>query len=578
MKGFWRLLGFLTRTSREIPFARLHAVLVVFLGALSGIASVGMLALINKGLHNRTAITEHETYLFAALCFFVPISRVGSQYVLTRLSQDTLFELRLYLSRRILDAPTRRLEEVGSHQLLATLTGDVERIAGALVTIPTLCMHASVLFCCLLYMGYLSWFMLLMVLAFVVMGGLSYRLPVILSFRHFQDAREAWDEMFRQMRALIDGNKELKMHRRRRKEFMGQHLTEAARRIRRPEILGSVIYSFGVSIGQVLFFVLIGLFLFVLPATRDLSSELLSGFTLVTMYMFTPLSVVLETIPSFGRATVALDKVNELGLFLKRSKALEGGEEGVEEEPVSWRTLRLDQVTHSYYREKEAASFTLGPIELEFQAGEMVFLVGGNGCGKTTLAKMLVGIYVPESGHVVVDGQPVTEATLDAYRQHFAVVFSDFHLFENLLGLVEDTGQVEEYLEQLQLNHKVQVEDRRLSTLELSQGQRKRLALLTAYLEDRSIYVFDEWAADQDPEFKDFFYTQLLPALRRRGKTVIAITHDDHYYDLPDRIVRLEYGQVEYDGEPSGHFEAWRKAQLVDGAQTTRQEAVLDGN
>lgn len=142
-----------------------------------------------------------------------------------------------------------------------------------------------------------------------------------------------------------------------------------------------------------------------------------------------------------------------------------------------------------------------------------------------------------------------TDKNREWYRQQFSVVFYDFYLFDRLLGLEHADLEIQatEYLKQLQLNHKVQVRNGKLSTTALSQGQRKRLALLTAYLENRSIYVFDEWASDQDPTFKDLFYTQILPALKHRGKTVIAISHDDHYFHIADRIIKLNYGQLEYD-------------------------------
>ncbi len=137
----------------------------------------------------------------------------------------------------------------------------------------------------------------------------------------------------------------------------------------------------------------------------------------------------------------------------------------------------------------------------------------------------------------------------DWYRQHFSVVFYNFYLFERLLGLVHSNldSRVYDYLVQLQLDHKVRVQGGILSTTALSQGQRKRLALLTAYLEDRPIYLFDEWASDQDPLFKKIFYTQLLPELKHRGKTVLVISHDDRYFHLADRIVKLDYGRVEHD-------------------------------
>ncbi|MFY9571046.1 MAG: ABC transporter ATP-binding protein, partial [Blastocatellia bacterium] len=104
-----------------------------------------------------------------------------------------------------------------------------------------------------------------------------------------------------------------------------------------------------------------------------------------------------------------------------------------------------------------------------------------------------------------------------------------------------------DYLARLELDNKLEINDGVLSTTNLSQGQRKRLALLTAYMEDRAVYVFDEWAADQDPLFKRVFYYHLLPDLKARGKMVLVISHDDQYYHVADRIVKLEYGKIEYD-------------------------------
>lgn len=194
----------------------------------------------------------------------------------------------------------------------------------------------------------------------------------------------------------------------------------------------------------------------------------------------------------------------------------------------------------------EAAGFTLGPLDLVFEPGQITFIVGGNGSGKSTLAKLLTGLYVPGTGSVSLNGEKITHDNIEWFRQNSSAVFTDFHLFEDYLGFdrVGIDADVQRYLEELQIAHKVSVQDGKLSTIDLSQGQRKRLALLTALLEDRPIYLFDEWAADQEPRFREVFYSEILVDLKRRGKTVIVITHDDRYFDRADQLVKLDFGSV----------------------------------
>jgi len=229
-----------------------------------------------------------------------------------------------------------------------------------------------------------------------------------------------------------------------------------------------------------------------------------------------------------------------------------------------WRRLELAGVTFTFRREAGEADFVLGPLDLELLPGELVFLIGGNGSGKTSFAKLLLGLYEPEAGEIRLDGERIDRAGRDRYRQSFSAVFFDFHLFDELPGGGLDE-EARRHLRELQLDGKVEIADGRLSTTALSQGQRKRLALLSAYLEDRPIYLFDEWAADQDPYFKEVFYRRLLPRLKAQGKTVLVISHDDRYFDVADRVVRLSEGRIVFDG-PVHDMAELRQALLADCA------------
>ena len=548
MANLLKLLRFLLRaTDDSRRFARLQTFLLIATGVIAGLASTGLLAVVNAKLARSGAPAAGLAWAFVGLCIVLPLARFASQYFLAVLSQGIIFDLRMSLSRRILAAPLRALEEVGPAPLLAALTEDIGAITAAMTTVPLLCLQATVVVGCLAYLGWLSWKLLLIVLVAVAVGVFSYQAPLRRAFQHFHAVREGWDQVFEHLRGITSGTKELKIHRGRREAFFSQKLEPSSRLLQQHSVAGATIAAIANSWGQVLFFVVIGLVLFVLPHYLALAQSVVTGFTLVILYMLTPLDVLLNLLPSLGRAVASADKVERLGLSLA-DQAREGDRGSAALPP--WQSLQLAAATHTFYREEKDDCFTLGPVDLEIKAGELVFLVGGNGSGKTTLAKILLGLYTPESGGVRLNGAPVTDQTRDAYRQLFSAVFADFFLFDVLLGL--ERPRLDEsargYLTKLHLDRKVRVEGGALSTLDLSQGQRKRLALLTAYLEDRSIYLFDEWAADQDPQFKEIFYLQLLPELKSRGKTVIVISHDDHYYRVADRIVKLDYGQVVYDG------------------------------
>jgi putative ATP-binding cassette transporter len=537
-----KLISFLLQYSRRT------AILAILAGIFGGACNTALMTIINYTLTSSTEATRSLLWLFVALGLLLPLTRFTSEWLLLRLGQDAMLRLRVQLGRQILAAPLRRLEELGAPRVLATLTDDIPVIANALLIIPVLCIDISVVIGSLVYLGWLSWPVLLAVLGFMAIGIASYQLPIIKAVSYLRSAREQTDALMKHFRALTDGAKEFKLHRGRREAFLNDVLQPAATSFRHHSVRGMTIYTAATSWGQTLGFIVIGLLVFALPNVYPVGPQVLIGYVFVLLFMLTPLQVIMNTLPNLSRANVAVKKVAELGLSLK-AYALEEKSDGKDSFSPFWERLELRGLRHTYRVEGEEDSFTLGPIDLSFKPGELVFLVGGNGSGKTTLAKLLVGLYTPEAGELRLDGQTIDDENRDYYRQLFSVIFSDFYLLESLLGI--DVPNLDErarqYLSQLQLAHKVQIKDRAVTTLNLSQGQRKRLALLTAYLEDRPIYLFDEWAADQDPTFKQIFYYQLLPELKARGKTVLVISHDDQYYHVSDRLIKLDYGKVEYD-------------------------------
>ncbi|HEX6716525.1 MAG TPA: cyclic peptide export ABC transporter [Pyrinomonadaceae bacterium] len=538
-----KFLSFVTKYSRSV------VILAIIAGALSGLCKALVIALVNHVLYlHNPADNRWLLVAFIAICLVEPLSRFIASGLLTYLGQKAVFDLRMRLTRQILATPLRSLEELGQARIMAVLTDDISTISNTLIAIPILCMQIAVVLGSLVYMAWLSPKTALLVFAFIIGGGTIFQLAIGKGFRFLKEAREQQDAMMKHFRSMLDGAKELKLHFQRRFAFLTQVFRPSAEAFRRSNLNGNLIYAATGSFGyQLIFYTLLGLLIFLMPSLTGVDTKTLTGFTLALFYMLIPLSDILVLFPSLARANIAMDKISSLGLSLP---ALASDEDAIPPATgVDLDQLELVGVTHSYHRDSDNKSFILGPIDFKIRQGELIFLVGGNGSGKTTLAKLLCGLYAPESGEIHLNKQPVTDENRDSYRQLFSVVFSDFYLFETLLGLTAQgvDGKAEAYIRQLQLHHKVQVHDGALSTIELSQGQRKRLALLTAFLEDRPFYIFDEWAADQDPFFRDIFYLQLLPELKAKGKTVLVISHDDRYYSLGDRIVKLDYGKIEFD-------------------------------
>ena len=519
-------------------------VLMVLTGLLAGLSSVGLLAVINKLINGAGATADGLALAFIGLALLKVSSNYLSQLLLVTFAQKTILKLGMDLCWKVVRAPYRTLERRGSHEILATLTDDTNAMAWAVNGLPGLAINVAILAGCSLYLAWLSWQAFLGVVILAVLGLVGYRQLYNRVLQSSLAVRDAKGALFEHFRSLTEGMKELMLHRGRRESFVVQDIRHAAEALRHHNLVTTKQYLTTDSWTQVLFYGLIGVILLLFPRMLSLSGESLTGYAFAMLYMIGPMWGLLGMIPTLSRGQVALEKIESLGLALD-----EGRQEGGAERPVvhGSHCVEFSQAVFAYESKGEdERPFNLGPLDVSIRSGELVFIIGGNGSGKSTLVKVLTGLYLPQQGQVKLDGDAIVPATQDWYRQHFAAVFSDFYLFKKLLGLDPSlvATQADGWLKTLRINHKVSIQDGEYSTINLSQGQRKRLALVTAMLEDRPFYVFDEWAADQDPQYKEVFYGELLPELRARGKGVIVVTHDDRYFHVGDRVLKLDEGKI----------------------------------
>lgn len=538
------------------------AIVSTLAGVGSGFAGTALVALMNEGL--ASADGTGLGLRFFGCCLLALACKLISEVALLRLTQRCIRELRIELSQKLLHNSLEKLHRLGPHRLLAMLTDDVAVFANTAETLPALLINGVLVIGCFGYLAYLSWAMFGMLIGLLGATIAAFLLAEKRALEALERLRKLKDRLFLRYRSLVEGTKELQQNAARGEWFVNGLLAEDARASERLFVTGMTHYTVVASVGMTGFYVIIGMLLFASPGGLSPSQALLASFCVTLLYLMRPIVDLVMTVPSLRQAAIALERLRELDTRLGPLVAASAARE--EFAGASPLRLQLRALSHRHAHEAGERAFELGPIDLDVKAGEIVFIVGGNGSGKTTLAMLLLGLYEPHGGSVLLNGRVVTAGNRHAYRQHFSAVFSDFHLFDELM--VEDQAglaeRAERYLTALQLQDKVSLQGTRWSTQSLSTGQRKRLALLSAYLEDRPVFVFDEWAADQDPAFRRIFYTQLLPELRARGKAVIAITHDDAYFSLADRVIKLEEGRLRSEdarerGSASvARAEAWR--------------------
>ncbi len=518
-------------------------VLILLAVVAAGLGNVALLSIVAKAVSKQTFETS-LVYAFFLICVATLVCRAGAEIGLLRLTQGHTLRLRVRISRKILSTPYRTLQGIGRSELFVILTRDIETCIQVFGALPGMFCNGIIILGCLGYLAWLSLPVLAIFVGVISLGIVGFQIAKRYPEEQMNVVRERIGTLYDHLRNLIDGSRELLMNLDRGTMYVDKVVTGAAEDFRSRFVSAMTAYSWISNVSTTLFYVLIGLLALALPLWIPQQAETMTASTLVVLYIMRPITDIISTLPILQQGAISLERIQRLDANLEPVGPQQPAHPPFPSVP-DWR-IELKDVSLNHADVIGGRQFTLGPVDMGIARGEIVFLVGDNGSGKTTLALVLTGLYEEDSGAILFNGVQITNANRAAYRQQFSAIMADFHLFRELIW-TEDrvlNERAGEYLRVMGLDEKVKIIDGNFSTLDLSTGQRKRLALVAAFLEDRPIYLFDEWAADQDPGFKHLFYTLILPDLKSQGKTVVAISHDDSYFDLADRVIRLENGRV----------------------------------
>ena len=468
---------------------------------------------------------------------------LASSYAVALQTQIIIHKLRIQLSNKILVSKFEAMER-NQQKILPVLTEDIKTISYSIDRLPGVTTGLATVLGILIYM---VWYSPILSIATVILFALVFlfsRIALPYVGKYADQARGYLNDIFEQFHGLVFGIKELYLNRKSQLRYIDDFLIPTSNKQNRSYLKENVTSAIiNRATDMILLLGMAGLIIGVFK-TGFVTLSFLGEYITLVLFTLAPLSTATGFVSGLKRMEVALSQIENLGLKLEKDSLEVDGLDPLNNQGGT--QISLEKIEHSYYHSDKDQHFAMGPIDLSVKSGETLFIVGGNGSGKTTLAKLILGLYKPISGKRFFFEQEITSKNIFTYRSHFAAVFTDSYLFHKFLDV--DPNYAEEHgnrlLKLFQLEKKVSIKDHGFSTKKLSEGQKKRLALITAILENKEIYLFDEWAANQDPEFKKIFYSEIIPYLKLSGKTQIIISHDDQYFHLADRVIKLRDGKI----------------------------------
>lgn len=539
-----RLIQFIEKETTK-PYKQ-----ILLIVTIAGIANSLLLGIVN---HATQAVADNEdlTQYFLLYMITFALFLYGQWFAFERAIitiEDAIYNVRIRLTRKIQQVELPFMEEKGSNRLYARFTQSDTLISQAIPQITGAAQMSVLLVFSFLYLAYIS------PLSFLIsMAGILISAFVFLSRTRrikglLREVQKKEVNYFKSISHLINGFKEIKINQQKGKDILQNIATQSAE-IESIKIEVGKQESRLWGHGRILVYTLLPILIFVVPSISEIHTDDIYKISSTILFITGPIAILINIMPVLNRVHLSIEELVQLEEEMDKAIA--------SEEPLynnhvfpGFEKIKMKGVSFSYPDScpEKGLDFLAGPFDEHIVRGELLFIIGGNGSGKSTFIKLLTGLYYPDKGDIYVDSDKVDKTNYLAYRNLFSAIFTDFHLFDKFYGVKNsDAKKVSYWLEKMKMQDKVQYRDGGFTRTSLSTGQRKRLAFIAAMLEDRPVLVMDEFAADQDPQFRQYIYETLLPEIKAMGKTVIAVTHDDHYFHVADRLLKMDEGRmVEY--------------------------------
>jgi putative ATP-binding cassette transporter len=518
---------------------------LVFVSAMGGISTTAIIGAINAGAQ---AADRGEVSLWAAGLFVLALLLfVQTQHYILITTTAEIGAIIHKLRVRMLDYVRRSellpLEAIGRAEIVNAITGDTAILTQASNMLAFAAQGALLIVLVISYVAYLSFTAFVLSVVIVGIGAAVFHAK---TKQHAMREAAGWDNrLYDRLSDVLDGFKEVRLHRS-RSDALLDHVVDVSRTAANIKIRTQSETFRRMVLLQTSLFSLLGAVAFVVPVFSDtMTPGSITKAVTALVFIVGACSGLVQSIPIIAAANTSADRLERLEEKLLEITSLK--DDTPPADAKAFRTIEMRDVEFHYPGKTSDTVFKVGPFNFTLSSGDLVILTGGNGSGKSTFMKILAGFYRPASGELLLDGEPVTDENYERYRSLITAIFPDFHLFQRLYGIEDpSTEALTDMLRQFKLQDKTRLTHGEFRTVDLSSGQRRRLALVVAQLEKRPLLMLDEWAADQDPEFRRKFYFELLPALHNAGITVVAISHDDRYIDemdVPMRRLRMDEGR-----------------------------------